>query len=102
LTWAEQKMTQYSIAGWTTTFPEFLAKLRTAFRDVSREKTAHIKIFELKQTGSVDDYNVKFLSQHILSGFSEEASLEIWKKGLKKLILRRIYNKPTKPADFAT
>src|SRR5262249_16896660 len=77
LTWVEQKMSQYSTAGWTTTFATFLAELRTAFGDISREKTAHIKIFELKQIRSVDDYNVEFLTQHTLSGFSEEVSLEI-------------------------
>src|SRR5262249_23942072 len=77
LTWAEQQMAAYSAAGWTTTFAQFLAEIRTAFGDVSREKTARIKIFETKQTSSVDDYNVKFLTHHTLSGFSDDASLEI-------------------------
>ena len=102
LTWAEQKMTEYSTAGWTITYAAFLTELRASFGDVSREKTARIKIFKLKQTGSVDDYNVEFVAQHALSGFSDEASLEIWKKGLKNSILCRIYNEATEPTDFAT
>jgi len=101
LTWAEQKLTEYATANWVQTWAQFLVDLRTSFGDVSREKIARIRIHELKQTGSADDYNVAFLALHQLAGFNDEASLDIWKKGLKTSILRRIYNEATEPADFA-
>ena len=50
---------------------------------------------------SADDYNVTFMAKHLLSGFSDKASLEIWKKGLKPSILQRIYNEAVEPANFA-
>ena len=101
LTWAEQKLAEYAATNWVQTWAPFLAELRTSFGDVDRTKSARIRIFEIKQTGSVDDYNVKFMSEHQLTGFSDEASLEIWKKGLKSSVLRRIYNEAAEPTDFA-
>ena len=100
LTWAEQKLTEYATANWVETWAQFLVELRAAFGDVSREKIARICIHKLKQTRSVDDYNVAFMACHQLAGFNDEASLDIWKKGLKTSILRRIYNEATEPADF--
>ena len=101
LTWAEMKLAEYATANWVQTWAPFLIELRATFGDVSREKTARIQIFEHKQTKSVDEYNVAFMAEHHLTGFSDEASLEIWKKGLKPSILRRIYNEAAEPTDFA-
>ena len=102
LTWATQKLAEYSTANWVVVWADFLTQLRGTFGDVDRTKTARINIFEIKQGNkSVDDYNVAFMAKHTLSGFSDEASLEIWKKGLKVSILRRIYNEDPGPTDFA-
>jgi uncharacterized glyoxalase superfamily protein PhnB len=36
-----------------------------------------------------------------LTGFNEEAAIEFYKKGLKQDILKRIFNEPAEPIDFA-
>jgi hypothetical protein len=110
LAWAEQKLDEYStgnptaqpaIAPWAITWADFLVELRAAFGDVAREKLARICIYDIKQTKMVDAYNVAFNTEQAHTGFNEEALLDIWKKGLKPSILRRIYNEATAPANFA-
>jgi hypothetical protein len=110
LAWAEQKLDEYStgnptgqlaIAAWAITWANFLVELRAAFGDVAREKLARIRIHDIKQTKTVDAYNVAFNAEQSHTGFNEEALLDIWKKGLKPSILRRIYNEATAPANFA-
>jgi hypothetical protein len=110
LAWAEQKLAEYStglpnatppVAPWAISFADFLIALRASFGDVDRQATARLRLPELKQTRSVDEYNVEFMGQYPLTGFNEEAGIEFYKKGLKTDILRRIYNEPTAPADFA-
>ena len=74
LTWAEQKLTEYATANWAQTWVQFLVDLRTSSGDVSRKKIGHICIHELKQTGSVANYNVTFMALHQLAGFNDEES----------------------------
>lgn len=102
LTWAEQKLDEYSRAAWVITWAGFLIHLRAAFGDIDRTKTARLKIYEVKQgSRSVDEYNVDFMSLQAHTGFNDEASLEIYKKGLNATILKMIYAEPAEPADFA-
>ena len=111
LTWAEQKLNEYAtgdpnvnpvVPPWAITWDDFLVELRAAFGDISRQKTARIRIHDIKQgTRSVDEYNVEFMAEFGLTGFNEEAGLDIWKKGLKRSIVQRIYNDNPQPTTFA-
>jgi hypothetical protein len=101
LTWAKQKLNEYATANWVVTWANFLLELHATFRDVARDKVARIRIHEIKQTKTVDEYNVEFMALATPTGFNDEALIDIWKKGLKPNILRRIYNEATIPATFA-
>jgi Retrotransposon gag protein len=111
LTWAEQKLNEYAtgnpnaqpaIPPWSIAWADFLNELRTAFGDISRQKTARIRIHDIKQgTRTVDEYNVEFMAEFGLTGFNEEAGLDIWKKGVKRSILQRIFNENPQPITFA-
>jgi len=110
LAWAEQKLAEYStgqpnanpvVPPWAITWPNFLTELRASFGDVSREQTARLHLPNLQQTHSVDEYNVDFMGLYPLTGFNESAGIEIYKKGLKNHILRRIMNEATPPTNFA-
>ena len=110
LAWAEQKLAEYMagqpnaqppVAPWTITWDDFLVDLRASFGDISRAQTARLRLPNLQQTSSVDDYNVAFMGLYPLTGFNDITGIELYKKGLKNPILRRILNEVTPPADFA-
>ena len=111
LVWAEQKLVEYSfedlqaqppVRAWTITWAAFLTELRATFGDMDRAQQARLKLPTIVQGNrTADEFNFKFMSVFPLTGFNDHAGLELWKKGLKPSILRRIFGEATLPADFA-
>lgn len=110
LAWAESKLAEYShedpttnpaIVAWSIAYADFLVELRAAFGDVSRQKTARLDIQTVKQLHGVDEYNVKFMSLFPLTGYNEITGIDMYRRGLKEGILRKIFAEPAEPVDFA-
>ena len=73
-------------AHWRT-YNKFLMAVQRCFRDVDPKYTACQKLEQLKQSGSVEEYNTEFSKYAKKTGFSDEDLADRYQKGLSNRIL---------------
>jgi len=85
---AAEWSTQQSEDGtYWRTYNKFLMAVQRCFRDVDPKYTACQKLEQLKQSGSVEEYNTEFSKYAKKTGFSDEDRADRYQKGLSDRIL---------------
>lgn len=96
--WSRRKIKQYSKSGGTLCWDTFLADFRQSFSDPDPKGTARHKLRILKQgTGSADEYVASFRELMDDTGYNDDALVEMFEKGLSRLLVDRIYTLPDLP-----
>jgi hypothetical protein len=96
--WSKRKVKQYAKTGRAPSWETFLEDFMQTFSDPDPTGTARFKLSKLKQgTGSVDDYVASFKELMDDTGYNEGALVEMFERGLTKLLVDRIYSLPEFP-----
>jgi Retrotransposon gag protein len=89
--WSKRKVKQYAQLG-ATSWDTLFADLRHAFSDPDPKGTARHKFGKLKQgTSTADEYVATFKELMDDTGYNDDALVEMFERGLKKLLVDRIY-----------
>lgn len=97
--WAQYWATKIA-ADATETIGEFWKAFEKAFISSDTAADARVKLHELRQTGTADEYNAQFQTLAAQGEIKEYNSLlELYQRGLKRAILDRIYNMNDLPKD---
>ena len=79
-------------AGRITTWPEFCVRLKQVFTPVPEKQLARNKLYELRQTGSVQAYTQAFRELiFVLDRIDPEESKSLYERGLQPRIRNEIY-----------
>ena len=77
-----------------TAWPDFSQRLKQVFTPVPEKKLARKKLYDLRQTGSVQMYTQAFRElTFILDNLAPEESMSLYERGLQPRILNEIYLK---------
>ena len=77
-----------------TAWPDFANRLKQVFTPVPEMKLARNRLYDLRQTGSVQAYTLAFREiTFILDDLSEKEALSLYERGLQPRIMQEIYLK---------
>jgi Retrotransposon gag protein len=101
LPWAECKMeylTSIHFLGYS--WAQFQIDVHDSFGDTDRAATAHMKIEDIKQRTTVNEYIVWFKEYAALTGYNDAAKIDCLKSGLNSRILTKIYSSIPMPTTY--
>jgi Retrotransposon gag protein len=101
LPWAERKMeylTSIRFLGYS--WAQFQIDVRNSFGDMDQAATARMKIKDIKQRTTVDEYIVWFEEYAALTGYNDAAKIDCLKSGLNSGILTKIYLSIPMPTTY--
>jgi Retrotransposon gag protein len=101
LPWAERKMeylTSIRFLGYS--WAQFQIDVCDSFGDMDQAATAHMKIKDIKQRTTVNEYIVQFEEYAALTGYNDAAKIDCLKSGLNSGILTKIYSSIPMPTTY--
>ena len=82
-------------------FAEFISEFTKAFITMDAAAEARVKLLQLRQNGTADEYNAQFKMLATRANITEDAALEqLYQRGLQHKLLERIYTMAILPGKM--